>query len=80
MFQEDQKILKLRPRDTDNNEKNIVGFHIISLILIDKNKVEKLQMPFRCHFFKMFVTSAFVFYGVFLMPAGYNDGSELKCN
>ncbi len=43
-FHEEQKILKLRPRDTENTEKrNVVGFHIISLIWVDRDKVENWQ-------------------------------------
>ncbi len=38
-FQEEQEILKLHPRDTENIE-NIVEFHIISLIQITEVRLK----------------------------------------
>ncbi len=42
VVQQEQKILKLRPRDTENTEKKILGFHIRSLVETDKDKVGNL--------------------------------------
>ncbi len=39
----EQEILKLLPRHTQSIEKNIVGFHIISLFEIDRDKVDNQQ-------------------------------------
>ncbi len=58
-FPEEQEILKLRPRDTHNTEKNVVGFHIMSLIWIDRDEVENEQScPLMIDQFQQIITAA----------------------
>ncbi len=84
MFQEEQEILLLRSRETENIKKNTVGFHIVSLIQIERDSV--VFLPFLLFFSRQ---TFLVFYKVLMaelekaarkIPAcKISDNSEVRC-